>query len=52
MLYIDKMGLVSKLAARGAIKEFELLYRKAQERGEIPPNLEIEKLLAVLEGKA
>jgi peptide deformylase len=52
VLYIDKMGLVSKLAARGSIKEFERLYRRAQERGEIPPDLEIEKLLAVLEGKA
>jgi peptide deformylase len=52
VLYIDKMGLVSKLAARSSIKDFERQFRKAQERGEIPPDFEIEKLLTVLEGKA
>jgi peptide deformylase len=52
VLYIDKMGLVSKLAARSSIKDFERQFRRAQERGEIPPDFEIEKLLTVLEGKA
>jgi len=52
VLYIDKMGMVSKLAARSSIKDFERQFRKAQERGEIPADFEIEKLLTVLEGKA
>jgi len=52
VLYIDKMGMVSKLAARSSIKDFERQFRRAQERGEIPPDFEIEKLLTVLEGKA
>jgi len=46
------MGMVSKLAARSSIKDFERQFRRAQERGEIPPDFEIEKLLTVLEGKA
>jgi len=52
VLYIDKMGPLAKLACRGTIREFERQFRKAQERGEIPPDMQIEQLLAVLEGKA
>jgi peptide deformylase len=45
VLFIDKMGAIAKLACRGTLREFEREYRKAQERGEIPPNAELEKLL-------
>ncbi|HYT89124.1 MAG TPA: peptide deformylase [Gemmataceae bacterium] len=51
VLFIDKMGLIARLSARGSVKNFESLFRRAQERGEIPPNAEIEKLLATLEGQ-
>jgi peptide deformylase len=45
VLFIDKMGAIAKLACRGTLREFEREFRKAQERGEIPPNAELEKLL-------
>jgi peptide deformylase len=48
VLYIDKFGPIAKLSARGSIKEFERKFRQAQERGEIPANLELEKILAEL----
>src|SRR5205823_7717319 len=51
-LFIDKMGSVAKLSARGAIQEFERDYKKAQERGDIPPEKEIEQLLTALEAGA
>ena len=46
VLFIDKLGPIGKLAVRNPLKEFERDYARAQERGEIPPNAEIEKLLA------
>ena len=52
VLYIDKMGIVGKMSARGALKEFEDIYQKAQERGEILTNDEIERILVELEEKA
>jgi hypothetical protein len=52
MLFIDKLGPIAQLSSRAAIKEFERDYRKAQERGEIPPDAEIEKMLAELKSKA
>jgi peptide deformylase len=52
VLYIDKMGMIAKLASRGALKEFEHNYREAQKRGEIPPDTELEKTLAALEAEA
>jgi peptide deformylase len=51
VLFIDKMGVLGKLAARGSVKKFEKEFRAAQEKGEIPPDAELEKLLAALEGK-
>jgi peptide deformylase len=51
-LFIDKMGPISKLSCRGALQEFEREYRRAQQRGEIPPDPEIEKLLTELEHDA
>jgi peptide deformylase len=52
VLFIDKMGTIAKLAARGSVKTFEREFRKAQEKGEIPPDAEIEKLLAAMEAEA
>jgi peptide deformylase len=49
ILFIDKLGPIGKLAARGALGEFERDYKKAQQRGEIPPDAEIEKQLTELE---
>jgi peptide deformylase len=52
ILFIDKMGTIAKLSSRGALREFEREYRKAQGRGEIPPDPEIEKTLRELEMEA
>jgi peptide deformylase len=52
VLFIDKMGTIAKLGSRSALKAFERNYRKAQERGEIPPEAEIERLLKALEAEA
>jgi peptide deformylase len=52
VLFIDKMGVIAKLSARGSVKNFEREFKRAQERGEIPPEVEIEKLLAALEAGA
>jgi peptide deformylase len=52
VLFIDKIGAVAKLSVRGPIQEFEREYKKAQERGEIPPDQEIEQLLLTLEAGA
>ena len=43
------MGPIPRLAARSSVKNFEKLFRQAQAKGEIPPDLEIEKVLAALE---
>ncbi len=52
ILFIDKMGPIAKLASRGAVKKFEREFKRAQERGEIPPDAEIEKILTALEKEA
>src|SRR5207244_3989052 len=52
VLFIDKMGPIAKLAARGAVKDFEREFRKAQEKGEIPPDAKIEEYLKALEEEA
>ena len=44
-LFIDKMGAIAKLASRSTLRQFERDFRKAQQRGEIPPDAELEKLL-------
>jgi peptide deformylase len=48
VLFIDKVGPVARLACRGAIKDFERKYRKAQERGEIASDVDLKKLLDAL----
>lgn len=52
VLFIDKLGPIGKLAARAALREFEHVYRRAQQRGEIPSDPEIEKRLSDLEAAA
>jgi peptide deformylase len=52
VLFIDMMGPIAKLTSRTAIKNFEREFKKAQEKGEIPAEVEIEKLLASLESHA
>jgi peptide deformylase len=52
ILFIDKMGPIARLASRGALKEFEREFHKARERGEIPPDVEIEQLREVLAAQA
>ena len=52
VLFIDKMGMIAKLCARGEVKNFEREFRKAQQKGEIPLDVDIQKLLDELEGGA
>jgi peptide deformylase len=52
VLYIDKMGPIAKLASRSSLKDLERQFRDAQQRGEIPPNADIERTLAALEASA
>jgi peptide deformylase len=52
VLFIDKMGVLAKLSARGSVKQFEREFRQAQERGQIPADVELEKVLAALEAQA
>jgi peptide deformylase len=51
-LYIDKMGWIAGRQSRDALRAFEREYHKDQERGEIPPDEEIERRLRELEGEA
>lgn len=51
VLYIDKMGPLGKLSARGALREFEHKFRKAQDKGEVPTDADIEKMLKEIEEK-
>jgi peptide deformylase len=52
VLFIDMMGPIAKLSSRSSVKNFERIFRKAQEKGDIPPEFEIEKLLAALDSQA
>jgi len=45
VLFIDKLGVIGKTAARGALKELEEEFKKMQQRGELPPDIEIKALL-------
>ncbi|MBM3994040.1 MAG: peptide deformylase [Planctomycetes bacterium] len=49
VLFIDMMGPVARIAARTSVKQFEKAFREAQAKGEIPADLEIEKVLAAME---
>ena len=52
VLFIDMMGPIAKLTSRSSVKTFERDFRRAQEKGEIPKEVEIEKILAALESEA
>lgn len=52
ILFIDRMGAITKLAARSSLKEFEREFRRAQERGEISPDANLKQELARLETAA
>jgi len=52
VLFIDKMGTIAKLSSRSSVKKFEQDFRRAQERGDIPLDVELEKLLVALEADA
>ncbi len=49
VLFIDKLGPIGRLSARGSLREFEYLYQRAQKRGEIPSDEEIKQQLVELE---
>ncbi len=51
VLFIDMMGPLAKFAAKTSVKNFEKVFRDAQVKGEIPPDVEIEKLLAAIESQ-
>ena len=51
-LFIDKVGALTKISCRGSISKFEREFRRAQERGEIPKDVEIERVLVALEAQA
>ncbi|MBY0527389.1 MAG: peptide deformylase [Gemmataceae bacterium] len=51
IVFINKMGPLARLAARGAVKDFERRFREAQKRGEIPLDAELERILKALEGE-
>jgi peptide deformylase len=51
VLFIDMMGPIARLASRSTVKGFEREFRRMQEKGEIPPDVEIEKLLAAFEAQ-
>jgi peptide deformylase len=52
VLFIDKMGPIAKLASRSMLKDFEREYHKLQERGDLPPDAEIEQMLTALVAQA
>jgi peptide deformylase len=49
VVFIERFGPMVKLARGKDIKAFETRFRKAQEAGVIPPDVEIQKLLRDLE---
>jgi peptide deformylase len=51
VLFIDKMGVLARLSSRGTVKNFEREFRQAQERGDIPADVELEKVLAAMESQ-
>ena len=51
VLFIDMMGPLAKFAAKTSVKNFEKLCRAAQATGDIPPDIELEKLLAAIESQ-
>jgi peptide deformylase len=51
VLFIDMMGPIARFAARTSVKKFEKSFREAQAKGDIPADVELEKLLAAIEAE-
>ena len=49
ILFIDNMGPIARLASRGKLRALERDYKRGQERGEIPSDEQIKKMLDDLE---
>src|SRR5262245_31024866 len=49
VLFLDHMGPVGRLSSPGSLRAFEREHRRAQERGELPSDADIEKMLDALE---
>jgi peptide deformylase len=45
ILFIDKMGAIGRLASRNSLKELEQDFRRAQQKGEMPPTEQLEREL-------
>ncbi len=45
ILFIDKMGPIARLSSRASLKKFEQDFQRGRERGEIPPEVELERML-------
>lgn len=52
VLFIDKFGPIGKLSARSMLREFEYLHKRAQSRGELAGDGDIEQRLKDLEAGA
>jgi len=52
VLFIDKMGPIARLSSRNSLRKFEHDFKKAQERGEIPPEEDIKRTLEALAATA
>jgi peptide deformylase len=52
ILFIDKMGPIARLSSRSSLRKFEHDFKKAQERGEIPPEEDIKRTLEALAATA
>jgi peptide deformylase len=52
VLFIDMMGPLARLASKLSVRKFEKVFREAQAKGEIPPDVEIEKLLTAIETRS
>jgi len=51
VLYIDNMGTIARLASRGTLRSLEREYQRDQERGVIPSDDEIRKMLERMENE-
>ncbi len=52
VLFIDMMGPLARLASKLSVRKFEKAFREGQAKGEIPADIEIEKLLAAMESRS
>jgi peptide deformylase len=48
-LFIDYFGVIARLGSRGKLAAFEREHRRAQEKGQLPPDAELQRLLTLRE---